>query len=140
MTRRAELAATTVHELALYVAATVPASAAVKAAAWFQAVTIRGTVRGEGRVDEDLHRRRAAGVLGRATVPRSVAAGHEVHGVARSPEKANQLRSQGATPVLNVELFDPASVRSAVGGSEAVVHTATSIPPLTKAWRSKRGQ
>lgn len=46
---RAELAATTVHELALHVAATVPASAAVKAAAWFQAVTIRGTVRGEGK-------------------------------------------------------------------------------------------
>lgn len=79
----------------------------------------------------------ATGVLGRATVPRLVAAGHEVHGVARSPEKANQLRSQGATPVLNVELFDPASVRSAVGGFEAVVHMATSIPPLTKAWRSK---
>ncbi len=46
---RAELAATTVHELALYVAATVPASAAVKAAAWFHAVTIRGTVKGEGK-------------------------------------------------------------------------------------------
>ena len=40
----------------------------------------------------------ATGVLGRATVPLLVAAGHEVHGVARSPEKANQLRAQGATP------------------------------------------
>lgn len=53
----------------------------------------------------------ATGVLGRATVSRLVAAGHQVHGIARSPEKAVQLRDQGATPVEGVDLFDPASVR-----------------------------
>ena len=37
----------------------------------------------------------ATGVLGRATVPRLVAAGHEVRGAARSPEKADQLRAPG---------------------------------------------
>lgn len=79
----------------------------------------------------------ATGVLGRATVPLLVAAGHEVHGVARSSEKAAQLRGQGATPVEGVDLFDPASVRRAVDGAEAVVHMATSIPPLNKAWRTK---
>ena len=51
----------------------------------------------------------ATGVLGRATVPRLVAAGHEVWGTARSLEKADQLRAQGAAPVT-VDLFDPVSV------------------------------
>ena len=50
------------------------------------------------------------GVVGRAAVPRLVAAGHEVRGAARSPEKADQLRAQGAEPVT-VDLFDPAAVR-----------------------------
>lgn len=76
----------------------------------------------------------ATGVLGRATIPRLVEAGHEVRGSARSPEKAEQLRAQGAQPVT-VDLFDPASVRAAVDGCQAVVHMATSIPPLTKGWK-----
>jgi nucleoside-diphosphate-sugar epimerase len=76
----------------------------------------------------------ATGVLGRATVPRLVAAGHQVRGAARSPEKAEQLRAQGAEPVT-VDLFDPASARAAVDGCQGVVHMATSIPPLAKAWR-----
>ena len=76
----------------------------------------------------------ATGVLGRATIPRLVAAGHEVRGAARSPEKAEQLRAQGAEPVT-VDLFDPASVRAAVGGCQAVIHMATSIPVLTKGWK-----
>jgi nucleoside-diphosphate-sugar epimerase len=76
----------------------------------------------------------ATGVLGRATVPRLVAAGHEVRGAARSPDKAQQIQSQGAEPVT-VDLFDPVSVRAAVEGCQGVVHMATNIPPLTKAWR-----
>lgn len=74
----------------------------------------------------------ATGVLGRATVPRVVAAGHEVVGVARSEAKADQLRSQGAQPVA-VDLFDPAAVRGVLEGCDAVVHMATSIPPMSKA-------
>ena len=76
----------------------------------------------------------ATGVLGRATIPLLVAAGHEVRGSARSPEKADQLRAQGAEPVT-VDLFDPVSVRSAVDGCQGVVHMATSIPVLTKGWK-----
>lgn len=76
----------------------------------------------------------ATGVLGRAAIPQLVAAGHEVRGAARSPEKAEQLRAQGAEPVV-VDLFDPASVRAAVDGREGVVHMATSIPALTMAWK-----
>jgi nucleoside-diphosphate-sugar epimerase len=78
----------------------------------------------------------ATGVLGRASIPRLVAAGHEVRGVARSPEKAEQLRAQGAEPVT-VDLFDPASVRAAVDGCQGVIHMATNIPPITKAWKSR---
>lgn len=76
----------------------------------------------------------ATGVLGRATVPRLIAAGHEVRGVARTPDKAEQLRTQGAEPVT-VDLFDPAAVRAVVDGCQAVVHMATSIPPLQKGWK-----
>jgi nucleoside-diphosphate-sugar epimerase len=78
----------------------------------------------------------ATGVLGRATVPRLVAAGHDVSGIARSPEKAEQLRAQGAAPV-EADVFDPAAMRAAIGGHDAVVHMATSIPPVSKAWRAK---
>jgi nucleoside-diphosphate-sugar epimerase len=78
----------------------------------------------------------ATGVLGRATVPRLVAAGHEVRGAARSTDKADQLRAQGAEPIT-VDLFDAASVRAAVDGCQGVVHMATNIPPLTKGWKSK---
>jgi nucleoside-diphosphate-sugar epimerase len=78
----------------------------------------------------------ATGVLGRATVPRLIAAGHEVRGVARSPEKAEQLRAQGAEPI-EVDLFDADAVRAAIDGFDTVVHMATSIPPVAKGWRSK---
>ena len=76
----------------------------------------------------------ATGVLGRATIPRLVTAGHEVRGAARSAEKADQLRGQGAEPVT-VDLFDLASLRVAVDGCQGVIHMATNIPPLTKAWK-----
>lgn len=77
----------------------------------------------------------ATGVLGRATVPRLVAAGHEVVGIARSATKAEELRDQGAHPVA-IDVFDPAAVRAAVDGCQAAVHMATSIPPLQQAWRA----
>lgn len=77
----------------------------------------------------------ATGVLGRATVPRLVSAGHEVVGVARTADRAEQLQAQGAS-ACTVDLFDASAVRAAVEGCDAVVHMATSIPPLSKAWRS----
>ena len=77
----------------------------------------------------------ATGVLGRATVPRLVTAGHEVSGTARSTEKAVKLREQGAE-AIDVDLFDVASVRAAVDDCDAVVHMATHIPRLSKAWRA----
>ena len=76
----------------------------------------------------------ATGVLGRATVPRLVGAGHAVVAAARSPERAEQLRAQGAEALM-VDLFDAPAVGGAVEGCEAVIHMATSIPPLSKGWR-----
>jgi nucleoside-diphosphate-sugar epimerase len=73
----------------------------------------------------------ATGVLGSKTVELLIESGHEVTGVARSEGKAQKLRELGATPVA-VDLFDPAAVREAVAGSEAVLHLATKIPPIMK--------
>lgn len=76
----------------------------------------------------------ATGAIGRPTVPRLVAAGHEVTAVARGPAKAAQVAATGATAV-SVDLFDGEAVRDAVAGHDAVVHLATNIPPITKAAR-----
>ena len=81
----------------------------------------------------------ATGVLGRPTVRALVEAGHEVRGTARDAEKAELLRSLGAEPV-EVDLFDPEAVPTAVASSEAVLHFATKIPPIMRmrwigAWR-----
>ena len=78
------------------------------------------------------------GVLGRRAVARLVAAGHEVTGVSRSPERDALLESLGARPV-RVDLFDADAVRAAVAGSEAVVNITTKIPPLAQMARDSRG-
>lgn len=74
------------------------------------------------------------GVLGRATVPLLVAAGHRVRGLSRSEGNDEVLRRLGAVPV-RAELFEPSAVRAAVGGNEAVLHLATRIPSMAKAGR-----
>jgi nucleoside-diphosphate-sugar epimerase len=73
----------------------------------------------------------ATGVVGHRAVSRLVAAGHEVTGIGRAPEKDALLRSLGATPV-RVSLFDPDALRAAVAGHDAVVNLATHIPPLAQ--------
>jgi nucleoside-diphosphate-sugar epimerase len=77
----------------------------------------------------------ATGVLGRRAVPLLIGAGHQVTGIARSPEKSEQLSASGATPAA-VDLFDAASLAAAVAGHEVVMNLATHIPDLTKAARS----
>lgn len=76
----------------------------------------------------------ATGVAGRQAVRRLAAAGHVVTAVARTPEKAELVRSLGAEPV-EVDLFDASAVRDRVAGHEAVVNLATKIPALDKAMR-----
>lgn len=73
----------------------------------------------------------ATGVLGRATVPRLVASGWAVTAVARTADAAAALRTMGAQPAA-VDLFDADAVAMAVAGHTAVLHLATSIPPLAR--------
>lgn len=80
------------------------------------------------------------GVLGRRAVARLVDAGHAVTALSRAPERDELLRGLGATPV-RVDLFDPAAVKEAVVGHEAVLNLATAIPPTarsatTSAWET----
>jgi nucleoside-diphosphate-sugar epimerase len=69
----------------------------------------------------------ATGAMGLAVTRALTAAGHEVRGVTRSAEGAATLKSLGATPV-EVDLFDPRAVRTAMRGSTSVAHFATKIP------------
>lgn len=82
----------------------------------------------------------ATGALGGPLVPALLAGGHDVRAVARTDDKAERLRTGGAEPVI-VDLFDADAVRDAVAGSNAILHLATSIPPMAKmasqrAWRT----
>jgi nucleoside-diphosphate-sugar epimerase len=72
----------------------------------------------------------ATGAIGQQLVPRLVAAGHEVHGMTRSPSKQKMLYDQGATPVV-VDALDPEDVADAVAKAEpeAIIHQLTAIPP-----------
>ncbi len=79
----------------------------------------------------------ATGVLGRRVLPLLAADGHDVTAVARS--RPGQVRAARATPI-DLDLFDPAAVKDAVDGQDAVVDLATRIPPTNRmarraAWR-----
>lgn len=73
----------------------------------------------------------ATGAIGRATIPRLVAAGHDVVGLHHHDDGAAWLRRHGAEPV-QVDLFDPTEVGDVLRGADAAIHLATSIPPLAK--------
>jgi uncharacterized protein YbjT (DUF2867 family) len=60
----------------------------------------------------------ATGAIGRPLVPRLVAAGHEVVGMTRSPERAERLRADGAEAAI-AEALDAKALH------EAVVDAAT---------------
>jgi nucleoside-diphosphate-sugar epimerase len=74
----------------------------------------------------------ATGVVGSPAVRLLVEAGHSVTAAARTAQRAALLRSLGATPVI-LDLFDPAAVRAAVAGHDAVCNLATHIPPISRA-------
>jgi nucleoside-diphosphate-sugar epimerase len=71
----------------------------------------------------------ASGVLGIRLVPLLVAAGHDVAGMTRTPEKAEHLRRLGADPVV-CDVFDREALRQAVVAfrPEAVVNQLTDLP------------
>ncbi len=71
----------------------------------------------------------AGGAIGRPLVPLLVAAGHEVTGTTRSPERAEAIRAAGAAPVV-VDALDAPALTEAVGQAapEVVVHELTALP------------
>src|SRR5215475_9625349 len=69
------------------------------------------------------------GVLGRASLPALVAAGHAVRATARGKEKADLVRRLGAEPV-ECNLYDRASVRKAIAGSDVLIRLTTKIGSL----------
>jgi len=71
----------------------------------------------------------ATGVIGRPLVARLVAAGHEVTGMTRSPERAEALRAAGAHAAV-ADAYDAEAVRAAVAAAapEVVVDELTDLP------------
>ena len=60
----------------------------------------------------------ATGVIGRASLPRLIGAGHEVTAVYRSPDDRQWLEDVGAR-AIDVDLFDSDVVALAVSGNGA---------------------
>jgi nucleoside-diphosphate-sugar epimerase len=80
------------------------------------------------------------GAIGRYALPALVTAGHEVSGLARTPEKAAQVRAHGGMPVT-VSMFDRDALSSAFRDHDAVVNLATAMPSTAafvfrRAWAS----
>ena len=71
----------------------------------------------------------ATGVIGRRLLPRLVEAGHEVTGMTRSAERAEQVRAAGAAAVI-ADALDEQAVRAAVAEArpEAVINQLTALP------------
>lgn len=71
----------------------------------------------------------ASGVIGVRLVPLLVAAGHEVAGMTRSPQKAGLLRDLGAEPVV-CDVFDADALTRAVAafGPDIVLDQLTDLP------------
>jgi nucleoside-diphosphate-sugar epimerase len=72
----------------------------------------------------------ASGAIGRPLVRQLLAAGHEVTGMTRREERAEEIRATGAKAVV-CDAFDAEALKAAVGEAspEVVVHMLTAIPP-----------
>jgi nucleoside-diphosphate-sugar epimerase len=73
----------------------------------------------------------ATGVIGQYLVPGLITAGHEVTASTRSALKANQLKGQGATPVI-VDGLDREAVLKAVTAAqpEVIIHQMTALTSM----------
>jgi nucleoside-diphosphate-sugar epimerase len=71
----------------------------------------------------------ASGAIGRPTVRRLVAAGHEVVGMTRREERAAEIREAGAEAVV-CDVFDAEALREAAVAAkpEVVLHALTALP------------
>ena len=69
----------------------------------------------------------ATGVFGRHLIPRLVEGGHRVRALVRRPEAAGVARACGAE-ISIADIFDAASLRAGLDGSDLVINLATSLP------------
>src|SRR3954452_5079916 len=71
----------------------------------------------------------ASGVIGRPTVRRLVAAGHDVVGMTRRDERAEEIRAAGAEAVV-CDVFDAAALEEVVAAArpQVVIHALTALP------------
>ena len=69
----------------------------------------------------------ATGVIGTSVVPHLVGSGHDVLGLARTPEKGRLLEDLGATPV-RTSLQDHDALVAMFEGADAVCNFATHVP------------
>lgn len=69
----------------------------------------------------------STGVLGRAAVPRLLADGHQVTGLARNADRTAAVRALGIEPVV-ADIFNRESLGAALRGQEAVLNLATRVP------------
>jgi nucleoside-diphosphate-sugar epimerase len=80
----------------------------------------------------------STGVLGREAVPRLLAAGHTVTGLARNADRVPAVTALGIEPAV-ADLFDTDSLAGAMRGHDAVLNLATRIPAKAgsalKGWR-----
>ena len=72
----------------------------------------------------------ASGAIGTPLLPRLLAAGHEVTGMTRRQERAEEIRAAGAEAVV-CDVFDADASMAAVAEArpEVVVHALTALPP-----------
>lgn len=71
----------------------------------------------------------ATGAVGRPLLEQLVSAGHEVHGLTRTEEKAGAIRETGATAVIG-DVFDTGRMKEAISvtGAEVVIATLNALP------------
>jgi nucleoside-diphosphate-sugar epimerase len=76
----------------------------------------------------------ASGVMGRSSIEALHRAGHDVVGLARTPETAAQIEAAGAEPWLG-DVYDLAALTAGMQGCEAVANLATKVPVGMRALR-----
>jgi nucleoside-diphosphate-sugar epimerase len=69
----------------------------------------------------------ATGVYGRHLLPQLIAAGYRVRALVRRPEAAAIAKACGAE-LATADIFDEASLRTAVAGCDVAINIATSLP------------
>ncbi|WP_281287356.1 NAD-dependent epimerase/dehydratase family protein [Aeromicrobium ginsengisoli] len=76
----------------------------------------------------------ASGVMGRSSIAALHLAGHEVVGLARTPQSAAQIAATGAETCLG-DVFDLDAMAAGMQGCDAVANLATKVPVGTGALR-----